>query len=120
MVEELPEPGRLACPECGSTMEMKRGRFGPFFSCGNFPRCKFNANLRGQAKKQAEELMPAPVRPKPVVTDIMCEDCWQPMVIRTGRRGKFLGCGGYPRCKGTRELPPGFSVEKAEAAMAGK
>lgn len=113
VVEELPEPGTLQCPECGSTMELRRGRFGPFFSCGNFPRCKFNANLRGAAKKQAEELMPAPVRPKPIVTEIVCEDCGQPMVIRDGRRGRFLGCSGYPKCKGTRELPAGY--EPAEA-----
>jgi DNA topoisomerase-1 len=27
------------------------------------------------------------------------------MVIRTGRRGKFLGCSGYPKCKNTAEVP---------------
>ncbi|HQL53578.1 MAG TPA: topoisomerase DNA-binding C4 zinc finger domain-containing protein, partial [Phycisphaerae bacterium] len=107
-------PGTLRCPECGSTMELKRGRFGPFFSCSNFPQCKFNSNLRGEAKKQADELMPAPVRPKPIVTDIPCDECGQPMVIRAGRRGKFLGCSGYPKCKGTKELPPGYLNGKAE------
>ncbi len=118
VVEVMPEPGTLHCPECGSTMELKRGRFGPFFSCTNFPRCRFNANLRGEAKKEAEELMPAPERPKPIVTDIRCEECGQPMVIRQGRRGRFLGCSAYPKCKATRELPPGFDVEAA-AAVAG-
>lgn len=116
VVEVLPEPGTLLCPECGSTMELKRGRFGPFFSCGNFPRCKFNANLRGQAKKQAEALMPAPTRPKPIPTDIVCEECGQPMVIREGRRGRFLGCSAYPKCRGTRELPAGY---EPAAALAG-
>jgi ssDNA-binding Zn-finger/Zn-ribbon topoisomerase 1 len=27
------------------------------------------------------------------------------MVIRDGRRGKFLGCSGYPKCKNTAEVP---------------
>jgi ssDNA-binding Zn-finger/Zn-ribbon topoisomerase 1 len=27
------------------------------------------------------------------------------MVIREGRRGKFLGCTGYPKCKNTGEVP---------------
>ena len=27
------------------------------------------------------------------------------MVIRNGRRGKFLGCSGYPKCKNTAEVP---------------
>ena len=117
VVEVLPEPGTLHCPECGSTMELKRGRFGPFFSCTNFPKCRCNANLRGEAKKQAEELMPAPERPRAVVVEsIRCDRCGGPMVIRKGRRGQFLGCKGYPKCTGTKEMPPDFNPEAALAA----
>ncbi len=109
VVEVLPaddEP--LTCPECGEPMEMKRGRFGPFFSCTGFPKCKFNANLRGQAKKDAEVKMPAP---KPIPTDIPCDECGAPMLIRQGPRGKFMGCSNYPKCKATSEMPPGLNVE---------
>jgi DNA topoisomerase-1 len=116
VVEDLPEPGTLSCPQCASTVELKRGRFGPFMSCTNFPSCRFNCNLRGQAKKDAEEQMPAPSRPKPIETNIACEECGQPMVIREGRRGRFLGCSGYPKCKTTAELPPGFDVKQAAEA----
>ena len=38
-------------------------------------------------------------------TDIDCDECGKPMVIRSGRRGKFLGCSGYPKCKNTGEVP---------------
>jgi len=109
VVEEMPTAD-LLCPECGSRMELKRGRFGPFFSCTGFPKCRFVANLRGDAKKQAEEMLPAPQRPKAEPTDILCEECGKPMVIRTGRRGKFLGCSGYPKCQTTRELPAGVGA----------
>lgn len=105
VVEVMPEDDTLICPECGETMTLRRGRFGPFFSCSGFPRCKFVANLRGEAKKQAEERMPAPARPKPEPSGIQCEECGKEMLIRTGRRGKFLGCSGYPKCTATRELP---------------
>ena len=27
------------------------------------------------------------------------------MIIRNGRRGQFLGCSGYPKCKNTGEVP---------------
>ena len=37
-------------------------------------------------------------------TDVMCEKCGRPMVIKTGRYGKFLACPGYPQCKNTRPL----------------
>ncbi|MGD8453973.1 MAG: type I DNA topoisomerase [Phycisphaerae bacterium] len=120
VVEVMPEPGTLRCPDCGSTMELKRGRFGPFFSCSAFPQCKCNANLRGEAKKQAEEMMPAPQRPQPVRTDIPCEECGSPMLLRQGRRGKFLGCSGYPKCKHTQEAPPGLDVSTPAEAGAAK
>ncbi|RMF71396.1 MAG: type I DNA topoisomerase [Planctomycetota bacterium] len=110
VVETMPDEGALKCPECGGVMELKRGRFGPFFSCSRFPKCRFNCNLRGQAKKDAEELMPAPARPKPIPTDIPCEECGKPMMVREGRNGKFLGCSGYPQCRATQELPPGFVI----------
>lgn len=116
VVETMPAAGTLRCPECGSTMELKRGRFGPFFSCINFPRCKFNSNLRGEAKRQAEEMMPAPAKPKPIQTEIRCDECGRPMLIREGRRGKFLGCSAYPKCKGTKPLPAGLELEKAAAS----
>ena len=88
-------------------MALKRGRFGPFFSCSAFPRCKFVSNLRGEAKKQAEELLPAPQRPKPEPSGVPCEECGKEMMIRQGRRGKFLGCSAYPKCTHTMELPAG-------------
>ncbi|MCG3127657.1 MAG: DNA topoisomerase 1 [Phycisphaerae bacterium] len=110
VVETMPSEGELFCPECGSVMQLRRGRFGPFFSCTGFPKCKFVANLRGEAKKQAEELLPAPERAKPEPTDVVCDECGKPMVIRQGRRGKFLGCSGYPQCRATREMPAGVGA----------
>ena len=41
----------------------------------------------------------------PIPTDIDCEECGKPMVIREGRRGKFMGCSGYPKCKNTAKVP---------------
>lgn len=104
VVEKWPE-GPLSCPQCGHEMNLKAGRFGPFFSCSNFPRCKCSVNLRGEAKKRAEIEMPPPQRPKPVPTEIACDECGATMMIREGRSGKFLGCSKYPQCKFTKPLP---------------
>jgi len=116
VVEQMPE-GELACPECGQPMDLRRGRFGPFFSCTGFPKCKFVSNLRGQAKKDAEEMLPAPARAKPVPTEFTCQECGAQMMVREGRTGKFLGCSAYPKCRATRELPAGYEVpETVEAS----
>jgi DNA topoisomerase-1 len=34
-------------------------------------------------------------------TDLKCEKCGSPMVIKWGRRGEFLACSGYPECRNT-------------------
>src|SRR5581483_3677775 len=33
-----------------------------------------------------------------------CEKCGSPMVIREGRRGPFLACTGYPKCKNAKDV----------------
>jgi DNA topoisomerase-1 len=37
-------------------------------------------------------------------TDEICPTCGQPMVIKTGRFGKFISCTGYPECKTTKPI----------------
>ncbi|HBY60711.1 MAG TPA: type I DNA topoisomerase [Solibacterales bacterium] len=37
-------------------------------------------------------------------TDIVCEKCGKPMVIKWGKHGSFLACTGYPECSNTRQL----------------
>ena len=39
-----------------------------------------------------------------IPTDEICEKCGKPMVIKSGRYGKFLACSGFPDCKNTRPL----------------
>lgn len=35
-------------------------------------------------------------------TDINCDKCGKPMIIKWGRNGQFLACSGYPDCKNTK------------------
>ena len=37
-------------------------------------------------------------------TDIVCEKCERPMVIKSGRYGRFLSCSGFPECRNSRPL----------------
>ncbi|OGW54735.1 MAG: hypothetical protein A2Y81_01540 [Nitrospirae bacterium RBG_13_43_8] len=58
------------------------------------------------------------IKPQDIPTDITCEKCGLPMVIRWGRHGRFLACSGFPKCKNTKPLnaestePDGQSSEK--------
>ena len=108
----------LACWQCGREMLAKNGRFGPYFSCEKYPKCKTSANLRGEAKKRGEIEFPSEPKPEPIPTDIACDECGSLMTIRSGRTGPFLGCGTYPKCKATKPFPEGETVESLTGAAA--
>ncbi len=46
-----------------------------------------------------------PARRRAIPTDRTCPECGKPLVIRFGRRGPFLGCSGYPKCRHSEDLP---------------
>jgi DNA topoisomerase-1 len=59
-------------------------------------------------KEKLKTLMPAPAKkemPAVEITDT-CPQCGEAMKLRASRRGPFLGCSKYPKCKGTKEVPP--------------
>jgi DNA topoisomerase-1 len=122
----------VACEKCGKPMLLRDSKRGPFLGCSTFPKCrstKMVKKLVGDDLKQVEALIPLlkeegakaqelvakiiganPAAPagKPtnnIATDIDCDECGKPMIIRNGRRGHFLGCSGYPKCKNTAEVP---------------
>ncbi len=96
------------CEECGRPMLLRVGRRGPFLACSGFPECRNTRPAPGTKEEQR------PRRSADEPTDIVCDKCGKPMVIRSGRRGRFVACTGYPKCRNTRPLPE----EEAAAAKA--
>jgi DNA topoisomerase-1 len=116
----------LVCPKCGKPMNLRRGKRGPWLGCSGFPRCKGRLAFKSLSDEEQQQLTEAleaheaanPVAPieqlgiaklpraAPVATGIECELCGKPMVVRHGKRGAFLGCSGFPKCRNTQEAPP--------------
>lgn len=71
------------CPECGSDLVIRKGKFGEFVACSSYPSCKY-------VKKEDEESQ---------FTGEDCPNCGKPMIYKMGRYGKFEACSGYPECK---------------------
>jgi len=46
-------------------------------------------------------------------TDLICDKCQSPMVIKWGKNGKFIACSNYPACKSTRNIPQSEDGEKS-------
>jgi len=59
---------------------------------------KFDKDL-----KHAEEHM-TNIKRMERPTDLICEKCGKPLVIKWGKHGSFIACTGYPDCTYTREL----------------
>jgi DNA topoisomerase-1 len=80
------------CPNDNQPMVLKKGRFGPFLACSNYPDCKVTKRLvRGaEGKLQVEQLQPI---------DEACPECSKPLMWRRGRFGPFVACSDYPNCK---------------------
>jgi DNA topoisomerase-1 len=90
----LPERVDVACPEDGSAMEKRTGRFGPFLASVNYPEVKTVVNL----DKNGGIKYPSP--PALLIESLQCEKCESPMNLRLGKRGPWLGCSTFPKCKG--------------------
>jgi DNA topoisomerase I len=88
-VEQL-APIDEKCPECGNDLMWRRGRFGAFIACSNYPTCKYIK------KKEAREI------------GLLCPDCGEGQVVeRKGRWGRFFyGCRRYPECRFTAYHKP--------------
>ena len=79
----------VICEKCGSPMIINSGKFGNYYACSNYPKCK---NIKPVNEKVA------------VPTEMICSKCGAVMVEREGKFGKFLACSNYPKCKNTVSL----------------
>ena len=84
MEKAKPQETGEVCPECGSPLVIRKGRYGEFTACSNYPECKY-------VKKEE----------KVVVEVIDCPKCKVGKIVeRKTKKGKlFYGCNNYPKCK---------------------
>lgn len=59
-----------------------------------------------ESLSKAEETM-RDVKREEIKTDLSCEKCASPMVIKWGKLGRFLACSNYPACKNTKDFREG-------------
>jgi DNA topoisomerase-1 len=87
--DEAPE--EEACDNCGRTMVLRNGPWGPFMSCPGYnddPPCK-------TIRKLSQKVQQKP----PVQLEESCPKCGKPLLLRNGQYGEFISCSGYPKCK---------------------
>ncbi len=83
----------VACPKCSKPLILRRGRFGPFLSCSAYPDCDGVVNL------DKNGFIKPPSAP-PLKIDLPCPKCKAPLNMRRSKRGPWLSCSKYPKCRG--------------------
>ncbi len=82
MTKKEPELTGESCPMCNNPLVIRRGKYGQFTACSNYPECKY---IKKEPKIE-KELLP-------------CPKCDGMIVEKKTRRGKiFWGCNNYPKC----------------------
>ena len=83
-----PAPDDIKCDVCGGPMVIRRGRYGNFYACANYPECRST---------------------KPINKDlnVPCPLCGSKILIKHGRKKSvFYSCEKYPECKfSTWDIP---------------
>lgn len=71
------------CPECGNPLVIRKGKYGEFTACSNYPSCKFIKS-----------------EPREILEICDCPKCGSKIVEKKSKKGKvFYGCNNYPKCK---------------------
>jgi DNA topoisomerase I len=82
------EPTGETCPDCGSPLVRRHGRYGAYVSCSNYPACRYKP-------------------PKPALdTGVRCPKDGGSIVERRGRFRPFYGCVNYPACDFSLNVRP--------------
>ena len=83
MEKKPPEETGEMCPNCGSPLVIRKGRYGSFTACSNYPECKY-----------------IKTEPKEIVEVCACPNCDGKIIEKKSKHGKvFYGCNNYPTCK---------------------
>ncbi len=96
-------PEKIKCPDCGSKMLIKLGRYGKFYSCSKYPECKGILSLDEKTKEDmqkeavSEEFL-STYKPSPKTDD------GRDYILKNGKFGKFWAHPDYPKVKDIKSL----------------
>lgn len=85
MEKKKPEETGEKCPKCGSPLVIRKGKYGQFTACSNYPTCKY---IKKENKQTEKEII------------CKCPKCEGNIIVRKTKKGKeFYGCDNFPKCK---------------------
>jgi DNA topoisomerase-1 len=76
------KPTKKTCPKCGAPLLIRLGKYGKFYACSKFPKCRYTESLEKN------------------ILGIKCPKCEKGEIVekRTKKRKIFYGCNQFPKC----------------------
>ena len=76
------KPTEKTCPKCGAPLLIRLGKYGRFYACSKFPKCRYTESLEEN------------------VLGVKCPKCKKGEIVekRTKKRKIFYGCNQFPKC----------------------
>ena len=120
------------CPKCNGNLVIKKGKFGKFVACSNYPKskntfklpavgkfivgekicdkCKYPMITVIKTKSKPQEVCINTECPSKKVENFkekQCPGCKEgKLILRTSIYGSFIGCTKYPKCRYTEKIKP--------------
>ena len=90
------------CPRCGKPLEMRKGTYGTYLDCTDYPKCKYTCEL--SSKNVAD------TNKNSMNTPNSCPKCGKKLALYIGEYGIFLGCNGYPKCNYSHSFEDPYNI----------
>ena len=76
------KPTKKICPRCGAPLLIRLGKYGKFYACSKFPKCKYTESLEKNT------------------LGVKCPKCEKGQIVekRTKKHKIFYGCDQFPKC----------------------
>ena len=96
------KPTEKNCPKCGAPLLIRLGKYGKFYACSKFPKCKYTESLEKN------------------IIGIKCPKCKEGEIVekRTKKRKIFYGCANWPKCDfALWDKPTGEKCPKCDSLL---
>lgn len=90
------------CPRCGSQLETRKGTYGTYLDCTDYPKCKFTYELSDKNVVETKKIG--------TNTPSSCPKCDNKLALYIGKYGIFLGCNGYPTCNYSQNFEDPYNI----------
>jgi ssDNA-binding Zn-finger/Zn-ribbon topoisomerase 1 len=90
------------CPRCGKPLETRKGTYGTYLDCTDYPKCKYTHDVSSKNVGETTQIG--------TNTPSLCPKCGKKLALYIGKYGIFLGCNGYPTCNYSQNFEDPYNI----------